>query len=411
MAKILRDNIQGITKNAITRLARRAGVQRISSLVYEEIRGITRVFLNRLLKSSLLRMEATKMNTLKVEHVEPSLKVSMYSKRMDEYKCSPTPKGKESIQDEIKRLGGSGCLLIPLIPFNRLVREVAQDYKTDVRFSEDAGLLLQYATENYIVDVLTGADTSARHAGRFTIFPKDLQLVRHLVGDRHEESVEVSRPAATVPKVDFSKYIKKVVATVGKGSFTDNALSQVNFIVNFLAATLAQNAKEFASLKNRETIGKEDVEMAVRTVFPGELAKHAVVEGKKSVDKSSKHVFSTTLTSNFLKQCVKLHTVMHKGKETVSKGGCNTRVGRSASIYLAAVLEYLTAEIADLSDKISKGGNVTARDLLLAIKGDDELSHLIEKRLSLTIVGGGNTPPTLRKGRMFVREPETETDD
>ncbi|KAJ7661170.1 histone-fold-containing protein [Mycena rosella] len=37
--KILRDNIQGITKPAIRRLARRGGVKRISGLIYEETRG------------------------------------------------------------------------------------------------------------------------------------------------------------------------------------------------------------------------------------------------------------------------------------------------------------------------------------------------------------------------------------
>jgi histone H4 len=39
--KVLRDNIQGITKPAIRRLARRGGVKRISGLIYEETRGNT----------------------------------------------------------------------------------------------------------------------------------------------------------------------------------------------------------------------------------------------------------------------------------------------------------------------------------------------------------------------------------
>uniref|UniRef100_A0A453LKQ6 Histone H4 n=1 Tax=Aegilops tauschii subsp. strangulata TaxID=200361 RepID=A0A453LKQ6_AEGTS len=40
--KVLRDNIQGITKPAIRRLARRGGVKRISGLIYEETRGRAR---------------------------------------------------------------------------------------------------------------------------------------------------------------------------------------------------------------------------------------------------------------------------------------------------------------------------------------------------------------------------------
>jgi histone H4 len=41
--KVLRDNIQGITKPAIRRLARRGGVKRVSSLIFEETRGVLKV--------------------------------------------------------------------------------------------------------------------------------------------------------------------------------------------------------------------------------------------------------------------------------------------------------------------------------------------------------------------------------
>ena len=47
--KVLRDNIQGITKPAIRRLARRGGVKRISGLIYEETRGVLKVFLENVL--------------------------------------------------------------------------------------------------------------------------------------------------------------------------------------------------------------------------------------------------------------------------------------------------------------------------------------------------------------------------
>ena len=46
--KVLRDNIQGITKPAIRRLARKGGVKRISGLIYEETRGVLKVFLEKM---------------------------------------------------------------------------------------------------------------------------------------------------------------------------------------------------------------------------------------------------------------------------------------------------------------------------------------------------------------------------
>ena len=50
---ILRDNIQGITKPAIRRLARRGGVKRISGLIYEEVRGVTKTFLENTLRDTV----------------------------------------------------------------------------------------------------------------------------------------------------------------------------------------------------------------------------------------------------------------------------------------------------------------------------------------------------------------------
>ena len=51
--KILRDNLQGITKPAIRRLARRGGVKRISGLVYEETRGVLKVFLQNVISDAV----------------------------------------------------------------------------------------------------------------------------------------------------------------------------------------------------------------------------------------------------------------------------------------------------------------------------------------------------------------------
>ena len=52
--KVLRDNIQGITKPAIRRLARRGGVKRISGLIYEETRGVLKAFLTNVVGDAIL---------------------------------------------------------------------------------------------------------------------------------------------------------------------------------------------------------------------------------------------------------------------------------------------------------------------------------------------------------------------
>ena len=55
--KVLRDNIQGITKPAIRRLARRGGVKRISGLIYEETRGVLKVFLESVIRDADMATE------------------------------------------------------------------------------------------------------------------------------------------------------------------------------------------------------------------------------------------------------------------------------------------------------------------------------------------------------------------
>ncbi|WFD05562.1 Histone H4 [Malassezia vespertilionis] len=62
--KILRDNIQGITKPAIRRLARRGGVKRISGLIYDETRGVLKLFLENVIRDSVTYTEHAKRKTV-----------------------------------------------------------------------------------------------------------------------------------------------------------------------------------------------------------------------------------------------------------------------------------------------------------------------------------------------------------
>jgi histone H4 len=62
--KILRDNIQGITKPAIRRLARRGGVKRISALIYEETRGVLKSFLEGVIRDAVTYTEHAKRKTV-----------------------------------------------------------------------------------------------------------------------------------------------------------------------------------------------------------------------------------------------------------------------------------------------------------------------------------------------------------
>ena len=75
-------------------------------------------------------------------------------------------------------------LLIRKLPFQRLVREIAQDFKTDLRFQSTAVLALQEASEAYLVGLFEDTNLCAIHAKRVTIMPKDIQLARRIRGER-----------------------------------------------------------------------------------------------------------------------------------------------------------------------------------------------------------------------------------
>ena len=85
---------------------------------------------------------------------------------------------------EIRRYQKSTDLLLRKLPFQRLVREIAQDFKNDLRFQGTAILALQEASESYLVSLFEDTNLAAIHAKRVTIFPKDLQLARRIRGER-----------------------------------------------------------------------------------------------------------------------------------------------------------------------------------------------------------------------------------
>ena len=80
---------------------------------------------------------------------------------------------------EIQHYQKSTDLLIRKLPFLRLVRQIAQYYKTDLRFAPATIMALQEAAEAYLVGLFEDTTLCAIiHAKRITIMPKDIQLAR-----------------------------------------------------------------------------------------------------------------------------------------------------------------------------------------------------------------------------------------
>ncbi|KAF4013651.1 hypothetical protein G4228_004808 [Cervus hanglu yarkandensis] len=211
--KVLRDNIQGITKPAIRRLARRGGVKRISGLIYEETRGVLKVFLENVIRDAVTYTEHAKRKTVTAMdvvyalkrqgrtlygfggswHYLPMARTKQTARKSTggkaprkqlatkaARKSAPATGGVKKPHRyrpgtvalrEIRRYQKSTELLIRKLPFQRLVREIAQDFKTDLRFQSSAVMALQEACEAYLVglfedtNLLCSFDMSGRGKG------------------------------------------------------------------------------------------------------------------------------------------------------------------------------------------------------------------------------------------------------
>jgi len=85
---------------------------------------------------------------------------------------------------EIRKYQKSTDLLIRKLPFQRLVREIAHEFKQELRFQSSAVLALQEAAEAYLVSLFEDTNLCAIHAKRVTIMTRDIQLAKRIRGDR-----------------------------------------------------------------------------------------------------------------------------------------------------------------------------------------------------------------------------------
>ena len=85
---------------------------------------------------------------------------------------------------EIRKYQKTTDLLIKKLPFQRVVREIAQEFNSNLRFQASAVVALQEATESYIVGLFEDTNLCAIHARRVTIMPKDMKLAKRIRGEK-----------------------------------------------------------------------------------------------------------------------------------------------------------------------------------------------------------------------------------
>ncbi|KAH7345353.1 histone H2B [Rhizoctonia solani] len=101
-------------------------------------------------------------------------------------------------------------------------------------------------------------------------------------GDSEKKKRKKSR------KETYSSYIYKVLKQVHPDTGISNkAMAILNSFVNDIFERIATEASKLASYSKKSTISSREIQTSVRLILPGELSKHAISEGTKSVTKFS----------------------------------------------------------------------------------------------------------------------------
>lgn len=105
---------------------------------------------------------------------------SVHSKRTPVKTVKRKRKAATNAIREIKQEQKATNLIIPVAPMNRLITEISQNYKTDLRFKSEAYKALHTAAEEFLIDTFNKANRCAIHDHRETVQPQDVQLARFL---------------------------------------------------------------------------------------------------------------------------------------------------------------------------------------------------------------------------------------
>jgi len=189
----------------------------------------------------------------------------------------------------------------------------------------------------------------------------------------------------------FTTYIYKVLKQVHPDTgISNNAMAQMNDFCLDLFRRISKEAAFLAEMTKKNSITSREIQTAIRVLLPGELAKHGVSEGTKAVTKfnsnSSESVAKTT-------QSARAGLVFPVGRlKRLLQEQTRMRIGAGAPVYLGAVLEYLSAEILELSGNAARDNKkvrIIPRHILLAVRNDEELNNLLRH---VIFPGGGVVP-------------------
>jgi len=192
-------------------------------------------------------------------------------------------------------------------------------------------------------------------------------------------------------------YIYKVLKQVHPDTgISQHGIQVINDWLCGICDDIIRECAQLLELSKKSTISSREIQTAVRLILPGELAKHAVSEGTKAVTKFISSKGSEGRGHRATSKSSRAGLQFPVGRiQTYLKNKSKLKVGQGAPVYLAAVLEYLAAEVLELSGNAARDNKRTRiipRHLLLAIANDEELVRLSSRHGRYVIAFGGVLP-------------------
>lgn len=204
----------GITSASLARIAYRAGVKRMSSMLYGEMRGVLFVYLEKLLRDAVVVMEHAERNCLECDDIDrallhaprryvnvmrdspPSLRETAAVVHTAKKRATATAKkgrtkkhspGVRALENIRKHQESTETLLRPTSIFEALVRAIVAENRETVDDAPPHTVLgyrvlryLQAIADAYLTELLRDANYCALQARRETVRPTDILLVRNM---------------------------------------------------------------------------------------------------------------------------------------------------------------------------------------------------------------------------------------
>ncbi|CAL8289059.1 unnamed protein product [Boreogadus saida] len=209
--KVLRDNIQGITKPAIRRLARRGGVKRISGLIYEETRGVLKVFLENVIRDAVTYTEHAKRKTVTAMDVVYALKrqgrtLYGFGDIMPADVAKPAPKkGSKKAVSKVAVKGGKKRRKSRKESYAIYVYKVLKQVHPDTGISSKAMGIMNSFVNDIFERIAGEASRLAHYNKRRTITSREIQTAVRLLLPGELAKHAVSEGTKAVTKYTSSK--------------------------------------------------------------------------------------------------------------------------------------------------------------------------------------------------------------